>query len=166
MKRWKLGLFASLVVVGSTACQATSPNESEATQFASVDPCDTPDPVFPLWDGSQPPVAGYKQVYRIYAPVNGASMAALVDTQAGTIPYARMVPTGKRGQFLAMVQTGLYGYVVVGGGPPTPPDVIGPTLRFDAIRHLAVQGLVAGDVQSCGPINPGVPIGPIKGGGF
>lgn len=160
MKRWKLGVIASLA--GSMGCQTTTPVESETTQFLG-DACTVQAPPSPVWDGSQPPAAGAGKVYIMYAPVNGLSYTALVDTVNTTITYARQVPVGKRSNFLGFSQTNLAGYIVVGGNPPPPPDVIGPTLIFAARRYFDVQPQADADAASC-PIAPGP--GPIKGGGF
>lgn len=160
MKRWKLGVFASLLL--ASACQ-TTPVETETTQFLG-DPCTTPNPTFLPWDGSQPPIAGQGKVYIMYAPVNGVSLVALVDAASSTIPYARAVPSGKRATFIALTQTQLAGYIVVGGNPPPPPDVIGAILAFSAQGYLNVRPQAEGEAAQCGANGPIVGPGPIKGG--
>jgi hypothetical protein len=160
MKRWKLGLFASLMMMGSTACQTTPLDESETTQLLE-DVCSVPNPTFSPWDGSQPPNSGFGKILMMYAPVNGYSKVALVDYQNNTIPYARQVHVGKRAGFIAMASVDLTGYIVLGGGPPPPPDVIGPTLMAQARRYSLVRTQAAGDVAACGPMGGGG--GPIKG---
>jgi hypothetical protein len=155
MKRWKLGVFA-MMVMGSTACQ-TTPLESEATQLLG-DACTVPNPTFSAWNGSQPPASGNGKIYIMYAPVNGVSLVALVDYQNNTIPYARAVPVAKRATFIGFTQVELAGYIVVGGGPPPPPDVIGKLLMLEAQHYALVRGDAAAEAAACG--------GPNKGGGF
>jgi hypothetical protein len=158
MKRWKLGVFAS--VVAGAACQTTPPAESETKQLLG-DPCSVQAPPAPKWNGTPPPLAGPGQMYIMYAPVNGYSYVALVDYQNAAIPYARQVDLGKRNTFIAATQ-GNYGYIVVGGNPPPPPDVIGPTLVFEAQRYSNVHDEAGADAATCALNSP--PGGPIKGG--
>ncbi len=143
MRRWMLPLL-----LATAGCQTTT--EAETVQ-ALGDPCTAQMPKTPVWDGSQIPFANEKQIYIVFAPVNGYSLAALVDPGAGTVPYARYVPTGKRNTFIALTQ-GNYGRVVTGGNPP-PPDPITEELAahlvFSAQRYLDVPLEAANDVASC-----------------
>jgi hypothetical protein len=145
MRRWMLA-----VLVAVAGCQTTT--ESQTTQ-ALGDPCGAQMPATPVWDGSAPPNAGAGQLYIVFTPENGYSLAALVDYQSAQVPYARYVPDGKRNGFINFTQSG-YAQIVTGGNPPPPPDVIDPShlaayLVASAQRYADVPIQAAGDVAYC-----------------
>jgi hypothetical protein len=144
-RRWMLA-----VLVMGAACQTTT--ESQTTQ-ALGDPCGAQMPPAPVWDGTAPPLAGAGQLYIVFKPENGYSLAALVDYENAKVPYARQVPSYKRNSFIASTQSN-YAQIVTGGNPPPPPDVIDPSLVgaylvASAQRYADVPVQAAGDVASC-----------------
>jgi len=148
MRRWMLAMV--VVSVTSAACQTTS--ESETVQ-ALGDLCNAQMPPAPIWNGSQPPLPNSDQIYIVSLPVNGLSLAALVDVSTEQVLYARQVPDGKRSGFIVAI-TCLACRIVTGGNPPPPPDVIDPGLLAgflinSARRHVDVPHLAAQDMAAC-----------------
>lgn len=149
MRSWIMALLATGALA---ACQTDGVPPSDTSHDLTGATCQAQMPKTYAWDGSAPPAAGPTQMYLVFAPENGYSLAALVDHGTAQVPYATYVPAGKRTTFLTLADKA--GRIVTGGNPPPPPDVIPPDklaafLVASAIRYADVPAQAAGDVAAC-----------------
>lgn len=137
---WKSVLGLGLVVSAGCAVEPTS----EAVSAVSAPYADAVMPPISAWDYSKPPATGASQRYVTWddAANPGYSIAAVADTEKGTLPWVVRMPTSEL--YLFGYDAGDYGQLDIHHPPPPPP----PVGDGGAVFALNVAYMVQVDVHA------------------